>query len=286
MKILERLKHLIAPVMALAAIVILFDYVHYIGTAHAQAADPQATVNAGGDAALDVWLKDGPIWGGLLVAMYGLRAFLSRQHWLAQGRALSAITGVSMIGAAVLNWHFGSAPFEGVLTAAFAAFALFEHSRIPEKPDGDSAAKGAVSMIAILLLGGLVAGQMAACSASAKQRAVNGATAALNCESQTLQPLVQELLPLATGYVLSVISADGKSVDTSALSKAWGGVKSDQGRCALATAIAVLATPQSKNPDAAMAAGLEPDPAALKAAFLEVRIQHGWGETQTLAGTL
>lgn len=286
MKILEKLKALIAPVMTLAAIVILFDYVHYIGVAHAAEADPQATVTAGGDAAIAVWVKDGPIWGGLLVAMYGLRAFLNRQHWLAQGRLLSLITGVSMIGAATLNWHFGGAPFEGILTAAFAAFALFEHSTVPAKPAADDAAKGAVSMLAVLLLGGLVAGQTAACSASAKQRAINGATAALNCETQDLQPLVAELLPLATSYVLSVVSSDGKAVDTTALGKAWGNVKSDQGRCALATAIAVLATPQAKQEGAVMAAGLELDPAALKAAYLQIRIQHGWGETQTAAGTL
>lgn len=284
----NKLKPLLWGAMTLAGVYFVLSYAHYVGIAHAaEAVDPQVTVATGGNAALDVWLKDGPLWGGLLVVMFGLRAFLDRQHVLAQGRLLSLLTGVAMVGAATLNWHFGSAPVEGIMTALFAAFALFSHSQIqPKATPATEAPKDAAVMLSVLILGGMLATQGAACSATTNQRVTNGVTTALNCEVPELQPLVAELLPLATQYVLSVVSSDGKAVDKGALGKAWSTVKSAQGRCALATAIAVLSTPEAPTPGVAAAAGLEIDPRALRAAYTEIRVAHGWGDTHTSAGVM
>lgn len=295
-KVIEKLRPFLAPVLTLAAIYVLFDYVHYIGIAHAQAVDPSSAITAAGDQSWDVFVKDGPAWAAVLLLNGLLKTFLSKKpdHWLSQGKLLSVLTGVSMILAAVVAWHFAGAPASGIMTAVFAAWTLYSHSTVPQKPaangdgggvGGGDAGKSAAAVLSVLLLGSVAVTQ-ASCSASTKGRVVNGATAALNCESDSLKPLVAELVPIATSYVLSLISSDGKAVDTNALSKAWSGVKSDQGRCALATAIAVLADPVAPKAGVAMAAGLEVDSAALKAAYLEVRVQHGWGETVTAAGTL
>lgn len=286
--LMNKFKPLLWGALTLAGVYFVLSYAHYVGIAHAaEAVDPQVTVAAGGNAAIEVWIKDGPLWAGLLVVMYGLRTFLDRQHFLAQGRTLSLLTGLAMVGAAIANWHFSGAPLEGILTAAFAAFALFSHSQLQPKPAATEASgtTGAVSMLAVLLLGGMLVTQTG-CTAAQKTQLQTGAAVAINCEVEDLKPLVAELLPLATQYVLSVVSSDGKAVDTAALSKAWGTIKSDQGRCALATAIAVLATPAPKTVGAPAAAALEVDPTALRAAYSQVRAAHGWGDTRTSHGVL
>ena len=98
-KKLEKFKPLLWGALTLAGVYVILDYAHYIGIAHAAEADPQAAVEAGGNAAIQVWVKDGPLWGALLVGMFALRSFLSSQHWLTQGRVLSLLTGGSMVGA-------------------------------------------------------------------------------------------------------------------------------------------------------------------------------------------
>lgn len=116
------------PLALILAGATLFYLIGAAFLAHAAHADPVAVTTAATDATWAVFTTDGPLWGGLLIAMAILRTFLDKQHWINQGRLLSGLTGVSMILAAVGAWHFAGAPVSGILTAAFAAFTLFQHS--------------------------------------------------------------------------------------------------------------------------------------------------------------
>lgn len=98
--------------------------------AHA-AADPTPALTTGAGAGWDAFASNGPYWGGIVVAYVALQTFLSRQHWLAQGRLLAALTGLAMVGAAVVNWHFAGAPSAGIMTAVVAAIALVWHPTVP-----------------------------------------------------------------------------------------------------------------------------------------------------------
>lgn len=194
MTVIEKLKPLLWGALTLAGVYLVMDYAHYVGIAHAaNAADPGAAVQAGSGAAIDVWTKDGPLWGGLLVLMYALRSWLDKQHVLMQGRVLSALTGITMVGAAALNWHFGSAPVEGVLTAAFAAFALFEHSTAQPKakaPPAPSNGTAAATVLAIVLLGAAGGATQISCagsSQSSRQATVTSLYTGLNAASAALQ---------------------------------------------------------------------------------------------------
>src|ERR1043165_540350 len=160
------------------------------------AADPTVPVSTAADTTWDLVTKDGPLWGALLIAMSLLRAFLDKQHWVQQGRVLSGLTGISMIGAAVLAWHFADAPSSGILTALFAAYTLVTHSTLPAKPTSTPTRTGA-ALLAVLLLGTGAAVAAQVCAA-VKSRGVAGLGAAVDCETSELKPLVAELLPLAT----------------------------------------------------------------------------------------
>jgi hypothetical protein len=195
MTVIEKLKPLLWGALTLAGVYLVMDYAHYVGIAHAANADPGAAVQAGSGAAIDVWTKDGPLWGGLLVLMYALRSWLDKQHVLMQGRLLSLLTGVAMVGVAALNWHFGSAPVEGILTAAFAAFALFEHSTVqpkaePAAPPAPGNGTAAATVLAIVLLGAAGGATQISCagsSQSSRQATVTSLYTGLNAASAALQ---------------------------------------------------------------------------------------------------
>lgn len=148
--------------------------------AHA-AGDPATAITAAGDAGWDIVTKDGPLWAALLIAQGLLRSFLSKQHWLAQGRVLAGLTGVSMVLAAALAWHFTGAPASGILTALFAGYTLITHPTVPDAaPKAKSGGAGTATMLAVLLLGGLAAGTATGCAASSRDTAINTASVAIN----------------------------------------------------------------------------------------------------------
>jgi len=248
------------------------------GAALAAGADPAASVTT--DVTWDIALKDGVPWALLLVMKSLLSTFLTRnesKHWIAQGKTLSILTGLGFVVTSVASWHFLDAPVGGILTALIAAYTLVTHSTVQTKSSGSAAA-----LLAVLCVGALAAGATQGC-AEVKPRLVAAGGAALNCETDSLKPLTAELLPLATQFLLSTISADGRSVDTSKLRQAWNTVKSDQGRCALVAAMAALAASTASGGPAA--AGLVVDAGALRSAFAAVRADHGWGPTTVSSGT-
>lgn len=252
-----------------------------LALAHA-GADPSIPVTTGVDFTWDFALKYGVPWTVLLVFKGGLTSFLSKnesKHWIAQGKTLSILTGLGMVVTSLLSWRFLDAPSGGILTALVAAYTLVTHSTVPNKSTPSSIPAGTGTLVTLALLT-LAFGHLA-CSSSMKQRGVATAGAALDCEVEDLRPLIQELVPLATNYVKSLLSPDGRSIDTTSLRKAWQTIKTDQGRCALAAAMEAMATPGA--PGTASAA-LVADSAELHRAFAVVRQDHGWGDTRTAKG--
>lgn len=122
--------------------------------------------------------------------------------------------------------------------------------------------------------------------ATARDHAATGVGALIDCEAPNLKAAVSELVPLAEQAVLSAIGGDGK-VDTSKLRAAAHGILGDLGRCALASAIAILAAPSASSGNTVIAVRpLVPDPGALRAAFESVRGDWGGASYQTRAGVL
>lgn len=143
---------------------------------------------------------------------------------------------------------------------------------------------GGAAMVLVLLA--ITIGGTAPACATVRERATVGVGAMLDCQDDNLRAGVDELLPLATQAVLAAVSGDGRHVDTAPIRAAARALKSDLGRCALASAIAILATPRKPDPDAPMAAGLEIDPDALRAALESVRPELGGVTFRTRAGVL
>jgi len=118
------------PQAAVALAIIATVVVLLTRIAHA-ATGPADAMTGGASAGWDTFATNGPYWGAIVIAYVALQTFLSRQHWLAQGRLLTALTGLAMVGAAVVNWHFAGAPSAGIMTAAVAALALVWHPTAP-----------------------------------------------------------------------------------------------------------------------------------------------------------
>lgn len=241
---------------------------------HAAHADPVAVTTAATDATWAVFTTDGPLWGGLLVAMAILRTFLDKQHWINQGRLLSGLTGLSMVLAAVGAWHFAGAPVSGILTAAFAALTLVTHSTSSAKP-APPAGGSAVALLAVLLLGaGAVAGTSACGEARSRGSASVGAF--IDCEAPNLAPLLPDAIALAKAAVMRWISGSG-TVDAAGLKSDAAPLKSDLGKCAWDAAIAALATPAAPvKAGAPAASALAINGPALRAAWATDRAELGW----------
>lgn len=247
------------------------------GMAHAAGADPIATVAAGGDTAVAVWQQDGPLWAGLLVAMYALRAFLNADHALAKGRVLSVLTGAAMVGAAALQWKLNGAPFEGILTALFAAAALIQHPTVQPTPARASEAGYArLTMMVVIAYVAVVfsaAITMTSCS-SWRARTAAGVGAFLSCESPHVDAqLLEEAKTVSIAGIEKWISGDGH-VDKAGLKTAAAPLRSDLMRCAFLGAVAAIAEPKPKS--AAQVAGLEVDGAELRATAAQVTAELGW----------
>lgn len=155
--------------------------------AHA-AGDPSVAVSAAGDATWDIAAKDGPIWAALLLVAGLLRTFLSKQHWLAQGKLLSGITGVMLVLGAVLAWHFADAPASGILTALFAAYTLITHSTVPGAAapaagPPTSTSSGSAAMLAVLLLGAVALPQTG-CAASTRESTIHAAMVTVDASKE------------------------------------------------------------------------------------------------------
>lgn len=99
-------------------------------------ADPVTTATTSTSDAWDLVTTHGPLGIGLIA--YGVLAkFLAvnqSRHWLAEGRLLAILTGVSMVAGAAALWRFSGGPLEGVLEAVIGAIALIVKPTVEPAP--------------------------------------------------------------------------------------------------------------------------------------------------------
>ena len=157
--------------LALTAVIVAGLLAILAAIAHA---DPVAGLAPATDTAWTVFATSGPYWGAILVAYLLLQTFLARQHWLAQGRLLAALSGASMVLTAVVQWHWSGAPSAGVLTAAMAAFTLVLHP-VPVAVRAPSRGSGGLAMLAVLLIGVAGAGSLTSCAGSQRADTIKAA---------------------------------------------------------------------------------------------------------------
>lgn len=144
------------------------------------------------------------------------------------------------------------------------------------------AAGAVLSVLTVITV--IVGGGLAASCAAARQRGGAAVGAFLDCEAADIPPaMLKDATDLATQAVRNVISGSG-SIDASQLKADAALLRSDLGKCALAGAIAAIATPVPTTPGAPAADPLEVDGAALRGAFARVRGDLGWAPVRLADG--
>lgn len=265
----DSLKPLALMTAIVASVLCLYSCVaHAAGVA----ADPVAGAASAADTGWSLVTSYGPLWALALVVQGLGQTFLSRQHWLAQGRTLSLISGgVSTLGA-VLAWHFSGAPIEGVVVTAIMALKLAWSPGVAGavKPSG----AGALSVVAILMLA-LAAPALTGC-ATVKSDAVAAEHAIVNCTAQQLgtTPGLDVATLVAIANVVATERAKctpaGGSLDWHcALTDAIGEGKV-LGGCSLVTL--VTSTPR---PATAVVAAATVDPGRAALEDFRVRVAEG-----------
>jgi hypothetical protein len=237
--------------------------------------DPVATVTAGTDAAWDSVMASGPIIGGAMLLYAILRTFLSKQHWIQQGRLLSGLTACAMVLGAILNWKLGGAASAGIVEALLAAVGLFTHSTIappaPAKPPGGGTV--IASAVLVLVLG--VAANQSAC-ANPGARAEIAGHEAIGCGLPTAVSLALQLRPVFLEALTGAVSGDGLHVDRAKLKAIAAPLLTPALRCAFDSAIAFLLAPTPAQHDAPQAAPFVVDPGAMGSTWLAVRQELAW----------
>lgn len=252
----------------------------------AAASDPTPALTAAGGAGWDVFVTNGPLWGGILIAFIALQTFLSRQHWLAQGRLLAALTGAALVGSAVVNWHFAGAPSAGIMTAAVAAIALIWHPTVggtPTRPTGAAAGGSALAfvLIAVGLTGGFA---LTACGGA--QAVTDTPQRVVDCvklDVGAVASLAAELARSATAYVIGGVPVDWDAIEAQAEAAGLA-----IGGCALGPLVAARGPGSSAVPPAHASAAAPPsnDAARAWAAFARLKQRAGVVTFQTSAGPL
>lgn len=146
------------------AIGMIATHLGCMAIAHA-GVDPTAVTNTNVDASWQLVTDYGPIWAIALLLNAGIAAFLRRnesQHWIAQGRALAALTGLASVLGSVIAWRLSGAPLEGVLVTIVMGLKLVWTPTVtpaptPVLPPRDSQS-GRVAMWPLIILAGSAIG--------------------------------------------------------------------------------------------------------------------------------
>lgn len=257
-------------------------------------ADPLLTAQATTDAGIGLLESAGPIIGGMYLAYALGNSLLAKYRsssWLAQGKRLAYTTGGIGIAGAALQAQVAGGPWTVIVMAAVAAlFKLLtptvEAAPGPARNPQTGAIEPWVLLMSVVLLGGMVvAGVLNGC-ATARQRGAASAGAFLDCEAADLPPTsLHDATEFATKAVMAAISGDGHA-DTSQIRADASVLRSDLGKCALAAAIAALATPGPVIVGAPAAAELAIDGPGLRRAFAAARAELGWAPVRPVGGVV
>jgi hypothetical protein len=260
---------------SLAVLIAMWHFL-YVSTAYAAEASQAADATKVTDGGWDLIQNYGVVWGGFLLGYGMLASFLKRNessHWLKQGRVLAALTGVLMVGASVLDWHFSGASSSGIFVTAALAIQLVISPHV--KPTDKLGTSNAGPVIAALTLVGLGFGAVALQTgcATAKSQGAAGVGTFIDCEAANVKAASDELVPLAFQTIQYLVSPDGRTIDTAPLKRAVATIKSDAGKCAIAAAFAMLTFPNGPQAPGltANASPLSVSPEVARAAFEQLR---------------
>lgn len=262
--------------------------------------DAIATGVTASDAGWSLIQAYGPLWGGLALVLglsQRLLANNAAQHWLAQGRLLTAITGAVGVIGSIAQWRWTGAPSSGIVVTAFGAISLLWHSTVTKDgvpvgfepaseapapaaklstvaPSSVATKSTAVATLIALLIGGVVL-QPACTAAQVRDLKAVGQTI-WDCTAPERAEIVTLLVPLFSSLLTAATSADGKSIDTSALKAATSksNLMSDASvalECAKAKAFSDAMSAPASTPGAPAAAGLVINPDVLRDAYNRVR---------------
>ena len=281
--------------MAVMLAVIAAGLLLYARFAHA-GTDPTVAMTSAVDTSVSVWTTDGPLWLAVATGYVALRTFLSRQHWLSQGRVLAVLTGLAGIGAAVIGWHFQGAPSTGILTALLAAIALVQHPTVPpataRNPQAGTVNGYMVVSAALLTLAIAVPFIAASCThgSTARQTAAAGVVAALDCEAGNIDAQALADAKLFAGAKVQSWITGSKVLDLDHLKSRIADdlrpIKSDLGRCAITGALAAATVVVTQQPGTVVSALSAGDPVQLRAAFAVAARAAGWAPVKVAGGAV
>lgn len=259
------------------AIYMAVNWIGHLGVAYgatAASAGDQAKVVA--DGGWDVVASYGPLWGAFLLAATLLSTFVSRQHWLQQGRTLALITAASMTAAAVIDWHFNGAQFSGVIVTAVMALKLVWSPTASPAPSAATKAASVASAVLVLGLGVLAA--QPACDG----RGGAIAQALWDCTAPQRRAAVDAVTPAVISVIKAAGSADGKAIDMSTIKSAItkANLLTEAGlllSCATANAFAILQAPAPVVPGQSAASPFVLDPAVVRATWARLDAEQFGG---------
>lgn len=251
--------------------------------APATPADPVAKAKASVDTGWDLVEDYGPIWGGMLLAFAVVSALLRKnaeEHWLKEGRKLALmVAGVGVLGS-VLEAHFGSGSWAGVVVTAIAAVKMLTSPTVPPPRTAPPApAAGAIDLFIVFLVIGAVLSSTG-CGAWSKRESNAVAGDVVDCTKKEATAAIATFGPTLADVLVTATAGDG-SIDKDRVKAATRGFATDTARCVLADTIARALNPKPTDPNAPHSSPLEADPAALHALFAELaggksyRTEHG-----------
>lgn len=146
---------------------------------------------------------------------------------------------------------------------------------------------GRVSMsaLAVLCVVGAAIGALTISCATVREKGGVGAQVFTDCLAPDIESALPDLVPLAKSAIMRWVTGTG-SVDTGGIEADMASIKSDLGKCAIASAIAILTTPTSGLAGAPKSSPMLVDGAGLRAAFTSGRARLGWAPVKTSGGTL
>lgn len=280
---------------ALMLAVIAAGLLLYARFAHA-GTDPTVAMTSAVDTSVSVWTTDGPLWLAIAAGYVALRTFLSRQHWLSQGRLLAGLTAAAGVLAAVMAWHFSGASVEGIYTALAVGVALLVHpSPVPvaaataRNPQAGTVNGYMVVSAALMTLALAVPVIAGSCThgSTARQSAASGVVAALDCEAGNIDAqALADAKVYAEDTVQRWISGAGAKPSAEAIKAVLVRIKGDVGKCAIAGALAAATVVMTAQPGTAVSALSAGDPVQLRAAFAVAARSAGWAPVKIAGGAV
>ena len=250
------------------------------------ASNPAPDLQIAVDSGWAIVEHNGLILGGGALLYCLLSAILRRnksEHWIAQGRILALLTGVTMTLGALLDWKLNGGQLAGVIITVIAAIKLMLSPAVAvaqsgpvldTKPSSSGPGSGVIAALMIVVIGIGGGATLTSCKGVAEAGAATIDCTKLNVDK--IADVAAHLVKMATNYVLN-----GEPIDWHALRLEAQAAGYDIGICAFGPFVNSFLAP-----DAGRAA---PDPEQARRArdeFEQFRALVGGATVHTTQGNL